>query len=730
MTPIFNPTRRGFLIGSGSLGFALLAGGSVSVFGRNAIAAPHHDVNAWITITPDDTVTLRFASTEMGQGVMTSLPMILAEEFDAAWSKVTVEQINQGPLETFGNPKTGGILYTAGSSSVEGYFAKLRMAGAHARRIMLHSVAQAWNCPVSELVTDAGTVIHRPSKQTISYGQIAALNDIVTDVPDITEADLKPRRDWRIIGQNVGRRDIPGKTRGETKYSIDIRLPNMVYATQLLAPVEGETPVSIDDTETRQTNGVLDVIALENSVVIVAGTLEASLAGRDLLSVTWSETSPFRAANSDQELAELKSAAEDLSHSATAWESRGDAPAMLDRSGANLISATYTTEHVYHAQMEPLCAVANVDADGTGAEVWLGTQSQTVSIMAAAQALDTTPDKIRFNAMQMGGAFGRRTFFARDLLKDAVLVSRSVKRPVKLIWTREDDVKNAWLRPATAHHLSATLDANGDVTALRHRVASPSIFEFVAPQRWAAFNGRDLLVMEGTESTDYAIDDFLTEHVLMDRRSRVSAWRGIGWAINCYARECFIDELALTVGKNPVDFRRRLLRNSERGLAVLEEVIRISNFGNAPAGRAHGLSFAGYKTTLGAGVAEVSKDPDTGFVRVHKFWAAVDPGIAIHPNNCIAQIEGGIIFGLSGLMRERSSFTNGEIDQNNFYDYEPMRIDAIPEIEVSLVESGAAPSGAGEIGVPMTGGAVANAFRTLTGTKLLHMPFATQSAQS
>jgi isoquinoline 1-oxidoreductase beta subunit len=291
------------------------------------------------------------------------------------------------------------------------------------------------------------------------------------------------------------------------------------------------------------------------------------------------------------------------------------------------------------------------------------------------------------------------------------------------MWTREDDVKNGWFRPATAHRLEAALDGNGNVTAWRHRVVSASILAYAMPDNWAKANNRDFLVMEGTESKDYAIPNLLAEHVIADRRARVAAWRGIGWGPNMFARECFIDELAAAANTDPVSFRRRLLRNSERGLRVLEAVVAMSKFGTPPRGRAHGLSFAGYKETRAAGVAEVSVDRETGRVRVHRFWAAVDPGVAVHPNNLKAQVEGGIIFGLSGLLQERITITGGEVQQSNFYDYEPLRIGDIPEIEVQVIESGAAPSGAGEIGVPMTGAAVANAIFALTGRRPRQMPF-------
>jgi isoquinoline 1-oxidoreductase beta subunit len=717
-------SRRTFLATSGALSFVVLGGGLVSVL-RDPTEAQdlsRSEINAWVSIAGNGRVAIRYASGEMGQGVSTSLPMILAEELDADWSMVDAQQVDQGAPATFGNPLINNILYTAGSLSMAGYFNTMRRAGAAARRVLIHSAAAAWQVPIGEVTSEPGVIIHRPSQRRMSFGEVVALPRLVTDVPAITDADLKPLEQWRLIGSDVARLDIPDKTRGATTYSIDVRLPGMVYAAELLAPVEGETPTVAADRDARAVPGVVDIIALPNAVAVVAETWEAALAARELLTVEWSRTSPFRSTDSAAELTKLAAAAADPAREATPWESRGDAHAVL-RSSDRVISADYTTEYIYHAQMEPLAAVAAVDADGKGAEVWLGTQSQTVSIGIAAHVLQTTPDRIRLHAMQMGGGFGRRTFFARDLLRDALLLSKQVGRPVKLMWTREDDLKNGWFRPATAHRLEAALNGNGEVTAWRHRVVSASILAFSMPDRWAAAKNRDFLVMEGAESTDYAIPDFLAEHVIADRQSRVATWRGISWGPNMFARECFVDELAAAAKTDPVSFRRHLLRNSERGMRVLDAVVAMSKFGKPPQGRAHGLSFAGYKETRAAGVAEVSVDRRTGLVRVHRFWAAVDPGAAIHPKNLVAQVKGGIIFGLSGHLQERITIAGGEVQQSNFYDYEPLRIGAIPEIEVQIIESSAAPSGAGEIGVPMTGAAVANAISALTGRRPRQMPF-------
>lgn len=723
--PLTEVSRRGFLRSTGVLGFAVLCGGTIEVLHGSAAAQQTDQVpvNAWVSVMRSGDVIIKVGATEMGQGVMTSLPMIVAEELDADWSKVQVQQIDQGPEDVYGNPRIGGILFTAGSLSTEGYFDLLRRAGASARRVLIHTAAAEWSVPVAEVTSEPGWIAHSPSGQRMSFGEVAGLSRIVTDVPAIEDADLKPPSAYRLIGSNPERRDIPDKTSGKTTYSIDVRVPGMVYATVLLAPVEGESPVKVNDAAARAVSGVIDVIIVRNTVAIVADRWETALSARDLVEVEWTKSSPFRSADSEADRATTVQAAADVERPGTTWEARGDAPTAFAASADRVITGEYVTDHTYHAQMEPLAAIASVDADGKGAEVWLGTQSQTFSIGAAARALDTTPDRIRFHAMQMGGGFGRRTFFARDILHDTLLISRQIQRPVKLMWTREDDVKNGWFRPLTAHRFHAVLDQSGGVAALRHRIASPSILQFANPPLWANMNNRDFLVMGGTESSDYAIPDFLAEHVVLERRSRISAWRAVGWGSNCYARECFIDELAAAANSDPVSFRRKLLANSARGQAVLDAVIEMSDFGKPAAGRAHGISFAGYNTTRGAGVAEVSVDAGSGQIRVHRFWAAVDPGIAIHPKNLSAQIEGGVLFGLSGLLKESISIVGGEVQQNNFHDYEPLRIHEIPEVEVKIVESGAAPSGAGEIGVPMTGAAVANAIFGLTGKRLRQMPF-------
>jgi isoquinoline 1-oxidoreductase beta subunit len=344
-------------------------------------------------------------------------------------------------------------------------------------------------------------------------------------------------------------------------------------------------------------------------------------------------------------------------------------------------------------------------------------------LLVATQVLGTTPEKIRINLLQMGGGFGRRTMFTRELLRDALLLSRQVQRPVKVLWTREDDVRNGWFRPATAQVLRAALGQDGRIQAWHHRVACASVMGYYSAENLAKANNRDLFVMEGAELSEYQVPHLLAEHVITQRRARIAAWRGIGAGHNEFASECFVDELAAAANVSPVEFRRRHLAHNPRALAVLDRVVAMSNFGNAPQGRAHGISLAPYKTSIAAGVAEISVDRATGVLRVHRFWAAVDPGLVIQPRNLIAQVEGGINWGVSGLLKERITVQAGEVQQSNFHDYQFLRMSEAPEIQIEIVPSSAPPSGAGELGVPMTGAAVANALFALTGRRIRHMPF-------
>lgn len=736
------PSRRGFLAGAAALTFVIGSGGLLRVArAEGASAVEGFAPSAWLRIGSDGSVTIVFPSTEMGQGTSTALPLILAEELDADWDRVRVEQLDRDD-RSFGNPIFGGALYTAGSTAVAGYFDPLRKAGAQARRMLMQAAAAAWSLPPESLkreslTTEPSAVVHKESGRRLTYGEIAALPDLPAEIPELTERDLKPRSAYRLIGKRLPRRDVPAKSSGRETYAIDVRVPGMLYAAVLRSPVEGETPLEIDDGAALAVPGALRRVTLPDGIAVVAERLEAALAARDRLSVAWSDKAPARAFDSEADLAAYAAAAADPAREATVWRAQGDAAAAI--AGADkVVEADYRSDYAYHAQMEPMAAVAAVEADGKGAEVWVGTQTQSWTLRTVTEVLGTTPERVRLHVMTMGGSFGRRTALTQEYLRDALLTSKALGRPVKVVWTREDDLRNGWFRPAAAQRLRAGLTAEGRLAGWHHRVATPSVIAYFNPLRWQQVEPSDIISMRGAENKFYALPDVLAEHVITERRARLAPWRAIGASYTSFAAEAFMDEVATAAGSDPLAFRRALLADNPRGRRLLDKVAEMAGWDEAPGGealggralgdralggRALGLAFAGYGDTMAAGIAEVALDRDSGVISVPRFWAAVDAGLIISPDNAEAQVEGGIIFGLSSTLKERITIGAGEVEQNNFYDYEILRADEVPEVAIHLAESEAAPTGLGEAGTPMVAGAVANAFHALTGRRLRHLPF-------
>lgn len=710
-------TRRDLLKGAAGLTFLIGAGGVTDVIAQENHSAL--DVNQWLTIRPDGTIAIIFPSTEMGQSSYSTLPQILAEELDADWDAVEIMQLNEDDRR-FGNPLFGGVLYTAGSTGVQGYFDPMRRAGAQARDVLLQIAARDWGVPVSALSTDPSVVIG-PDGQRLSYGALAAMGADGIPIPDAETVALKDPSQFRFIGQDVPRRDVFDKSTGRARYAIDVDLPDMLHASVERAPVEGETPLTIDDAEARAMPGVVDIVTLPDGVAVVATSLWAAINARFALNITWSETSPARAFNSADTLKAYAAAAQDPQAEAAIWSEKGnaqDAIATADRT----LSRLYLSDYAYHAQIEPMAAVAHVDADGKGAEIWAGTQTQSWTTQTVVETLDTTPDRVRLNMMTMGGSFGRRTAFAQDYVRDAVLTSKAVGRPVKVTWSREDDVKQGTFRPAAAQRVEAGLTQDGKLTGWHHRVATPTVIGFFNPGRWEAVAPNDVISMRGAESKFYTIPDFTADHVITERQARLAPYRGIGAAYTSFAAEAFMDELAEEAGRDPLDFRLDLVADNPRGRHLLEKVAEMSDWRNR-GDRALGLSFAGYSSSMAAGVAEIELDADRGEIRVTRFWAAVDAGLIVSPKNALNQIEGGIVFGVSSALMERIEIENGEVLQNNFYDYDIARAHHTPEMEVYLAQVDAPPVGVGEVGTPMVSAAIANAFHAASGARLRHMPF-------
>jgi isoquinoline 1-oxidoreductase beta subunit len=718
-------SRRGFVAGSAGLTFAFTLGG----LGRTGEAIGQTQAtqfNAWVSIGADNTITILCPAAEMGQGVLTSLPLILAEELDADWSKVKAAFAPANP-KVYGNPHElfKGAQVTAASVSVPGYYTPLRMAGAQARRVLLDAVAENWKVPLAELATDKSTVVHQKSGRRISYGDVVKFAKVPTDPPRITEADLKKPSQFRLIGrQDIGRVDVPSKTNGTAQYGIDVQVPGMVYASVLQAPMDGAKAKEVNVPDIMKIKGVTRVMPLPFGVAVIADTAEAALAGVGALKVTWDTSgAPAAKFDSEQAKADYAQKGKDPNVPTHAEYKVGDAAAAIG-SAAKVVEATYWSEHCYHAQMEPMTAVAQVSEDGKSAEIWVGTQFGALAAAIISGILKTTPDKIRIHQQMLGGGYGRRIW--PDAPIQATILANITKKPVKLILAREQDVVAARPRPMTHHVLRAGLDASGNIVGWHHRLVSENVDAVASPPRFKASGGKDYIGARGLDQAFYAIPHALADYTREIRGMRVHAWRGIGSGYNKFAAESFLDEVAQATGKDPLALRLALTKDHPRANAVIKAVAEMSEFTRKRDGHGMGLAFSDYHGTFSAGVAEVSVDRSTGKITVHNYWIAVDPGLVIQPDHVHGQLESAVVYGLSSALLEELSMKEGAIQQSNFNDYHVLRMSDMPEIHTKIITTDNPPTGMGEIGVVTVAPAIANAIFQLTGKRLRHLPMSAE----
>jgi isoquinoline 1-oxidoreductase beta subunit len=715
-------SRRSIIKGAAGLTFSFTLGASFVGHMEKAFALEATKLNAWVTVGTDNTITILCPTAEMGQGVMTSLPLILAEELDADWSKVKVDFAPVNP-KVYGNTHElfKGAQVTAASVSVPGYFMPLRIAGAEARKVLIDAVAAEWKVPAGELSTDKGFVIHAKSKRRISYGDVAKFAKVPAEPPKITEADLKKPGQFKLIGKKeIGRIDVPLKTNGTAKYGIDVQVPGMIYASVLEAPVDGAKVQVENMDDVAKIKGVSRVVPLPFGVAVFGDTVEATRAGRNALKVKWDTTGAV-AANTDSAKAKEEYAAKGKDQSATAIAEYkvGDVAAALN-GATKTLEAAYWSEYCYHAQMEPMNAVAKVSEDGQSAEIWTGTQSNALAAAIVASVLKTTPDKIKIHQHMLGGGYGRRIW--PDAAVQAAVLSNVVKKPVKLILTREDDMTAARPRPLTHHVMKAGLDAKGNLTGWYHRLVSENVDAVAAPPRFQATGGKDYIGARGLDQANYAIPNVQAEYVREIRGMRVHAWRGIGAGYNKFAAESFLDEVANATGKDPLAIRLELTKDKPRANAVIKAVAEMSDFKKKRTGRGMGIAFSDYHGTYAAGVAEVSVDKATGKIKVHNYWVAVDPGLVIQPDHVHAQLESAVVYGLSAALLEELTVKGGAIQQSNFNDYPVLRMSDLPEIHTKIVATNNPPEGMGEIGVVHVAPAIGNALFQLTGKRLRALP--------
>jgi len=715
--------RRRFMVGAAGLTFGV-AVGVPSLFDAADANAAGKDVmlSHYVTISTDGTISIMSPAAEMGQGSLTSLPLILAEELDADWAKVRI--VPAPPIEKlYGNPGFNGLMYTAGSFAVNGYFTALRTFGAQVRMVLLDNVARRWNVPVAELTTGPSVVVHEKSGRRLTYGEIAAFAEVPAKAPEITPAQLKKTKDFRLIGKDVPRVELPGKVNGTAPYSIDAQVPRMVYAAVLRAPVEGGAPDRVDDSAARAIEGVIGTVQLPYGVGVIAATPWAAFKGKAALKVTWTRGGKAWGHSTQKGLAAFTAIARDESRTGVAWEKVGDSSAAM-KQAASVFEAEYTCDYAYHAQMEPLNSVASVSANADAVEIWCGTQSQSMAVAAAADALGIAQERVKFNGLLLGGGFGRRGHRDEEFVVESVLLSKASKRPVKLLWTREDDVRNGRFRPLYVQRLKAGLDAQGNIVAWHHRIVCDQVLAFQDPVRYKLFKGSDGIALRGGELKTYDIPNRYVEGLLEDTGIRTSSLRGIGVGPTKYAIEAFLDEIATKRGIDPIALRLDLLKNQPRARAVVEEVARMAEWSKPRpvVGRALGFAYIDYTGSQLAGIAEVSVDRASGKIRVHKFWCTIDCGIAIQPDNVIAQTESSIVYGLGLALTERITFEDGAIQQSNFNNYPVPRMRDVPEMFIKVMPTDNHPTGAGQMSTPLVAPAIASAVFKLTGARLRHAP--------
>lgn len=708
-------SRRQFLTAAGGITFAITAGTIGFKYFTDGAKAdkklPDQDITAWVKINPNGEVIFYNPAAEMGQGSMTALAIIFAEEMDANWDQVRIEAAPVEP-DIYGlqwSGALGGPMLTVGSRTIRGYFKALRHAGAQARHALLQLAAAHWEVDIQQLHTEPGIIVETNSKRQMSYGEVAGLlskPEVVIELNDIPESAWKKPEDFRLIGTDVPRRDIPAKVNGMAQFAIDIKLPNMVYGAIMRAPVHGATPSLQNETAIRQMEGVVELVSMDHGIGVIADSYEKALKAKRALKIKWSQGAKAEGYDSEAAFTRYQKLARQASADSRKVSEAGN-PRRAMQSAQKTYDLEYRNDFLYHAQMEPLNAVVSVAEDKKSAEVWAGTQGMDRSREAVANALGLEFDQIQFHPCYLGGGFGRRSM--SGYVEEAARLAEKVNHPVKLIWTREDDVQYGAFRPISLQRMQAGVDETGELIAWSHCIAG---------------TGGGLLGSAG-KCNYYTLPNHRVEVRNIDEGIRTKHWRSVSHGANKFAIETFLDEIAHDLGRDPLDFRLRLMREHPREMKVLKEVAQMVDWGNAviPKGRARGLSVTDHGGSFAAGVAEISVD-DEFKIRVHRFWTAVDAGIVVQPTNTQAQIEGGIIMGISSVLQESITIKEGTVQQSNFHDYPILRMADVPEeIEISLMVSEAAPSSIGELSLPLVGGAIANAFLSLTGRALRHIPF-------
>src|SRR6267378_594278 len=665
--------------------------------------------NAFLRIAPDDTITVISNHSEMGQGIYTSLPMLLNEELEADWSKIKVEA---APVDPVYNHTLYGVQMTGGSSTTPSEWERFRKMGAMARVMLVDAAAQKWGVPSSECRVEKGVVIHTASGKKATYGSLA---DAASQLKPPANVPLKDPKQFTLIGKPVRRLDTPSKINGTAQFGLDVRVPGMLFALVARPPVFGGKVVSFDAAEALKIPGVRAVEQIPSGVAVVADRFWPAKLAREKVKITWDD-------GENAKLSTAQMIADFSRQSATPGniaKKTGD-PAGSLAGAAKTITAEYDVPYLAHAMMEPLNCVVDLRADSC--EIWTGTQFETVDRANAAKTAGLPPEKVKINTTLLGGGFGRRANPASDFIVEAVHVATAAKAPVKVVWTREDDLKGGWYRPMWHDRFAAGLDAQGHPVAWTHTIVGQSIMQGTLFESFMVKDGVDGTSVEGAADLLYGIPNLQVDLHSPKIGVPVQWWRSVGHSHTGFSVESFFDEVAHAGGKDPYELRRKLLANQPRMLAVLELAAQKANWGaKLPPGIGRGIAGHFSFDSYVAQVVEASVAKDGG-VQVHRVVCAVDCGTVINPDTVKAQMEGGIVFGLTAALKTEITLKAGKVEQSNFHDYQMLRIFESPKIEVYIVPSTANPTGVGEPGVPPVAPALTNAIFAVTGKRIRRLP--------
>ena len=682
-------------------------GGDASEPGPAGVFAP----NAFIQIDNTGKVTLVIPKVEMGQGIYTSIPMLIAEELEVSLDTVTLDHAPPNE-QLFKDPLLGGQL-TGGSTSIRYAWDPMRQAGATARVLLISAAAQQWQVDPASCHAQAGQVVHAASNRSIGYGQLV---DAAAKLPVPQNVPLKDPKDFKIIGTSVKRLDSPEKVDGTAVFGLDVRVPDMVYAAIATSPVFGGTLSSVDDTSARKIPGVRQVVKADNAVAVIGDHTWAAKRGLAALVITWNEGAGANLS--------MKQIVDDLASAAdhgTGAVARKDGDVTKGFSDAKTrVDAVYQQPFLAHATMEPVNCTVHVRPDGC--DIWLGTQVPTRIVDTAVQITGLPAEKITVHNHLLGGGFGRRLEF--DMATQALKIGKQLGTPVKVVWTREEDIQHDMYRPYYYDKISAGLDANGKPIAWQHRIVGSSILARFAPPAFQ--HGIDPDAVEVASDLPYDLPNQLIDYVRQEPRTVPTAfWRGVGPTRSTFVVESFIDELAAQAKVDPVKYRRDLLGKTPRALNVLDTATQAAGWGSTvPKGQGRGVSVMHAFGSFFAMVVDLMVDQ--GEVTVNRVVCAVDCGMTVNPNTIEAQVQGGIIFGITAALYSEITIKDGRVEQNNFTDYRMLRIDQTPPIEVHIVKSTEAPGGIGEPGTAALAPALTNAIYAATGKRLRRLPVGSQ----